>query len=159
MFKTDKKEKATDPLLRIQAWCAYQERSSFETRRKLKSFGLSAESIELAIAKLISDNFLNEERFSKAYVAGKFKIKKWGLQKIKLGLMRHQVSDYNLQKALSQVDTSIYEAELGTILLKKLATLTKAEHPLQKKQKLYRFALSKGYESHYIEKILNTLNV
>ncbi len=156
---TDKKEKVTDPLLRIQSWCAYQERSSFETRRKLKSFGLSSESIELVIAQLISDNFLNEERFSKAYVNGKFKIKHWGLQKIKLGLKQHQVSDYNLQKALLQVDASSYEAELENMLLKKLATLTKAEHPLQRKQKLYRFGLSKGYESHYIEKILNTLNV
>lgn len=153
---TDRKEKSADPIERIKHWCAYQERSSYETRLKLKSFGLNPESVELVIAELISTNFLSEERFAKAFVSGKVNIKHWGINKIKQALKRHQISDYSIQKALSDVDTDKYESELRKLLEKKLNTL-KNDLPLQKKQKLFRFAYSKGYETHYIEDIVNEL--
>ncbi len=154
--KSNTNEKQTDPIERIKNWCAYQERSAYETRIKLKTYGLNAESIDLVIAELISENFLNEERFAKAFVRGKFSIKHWGIQKIKQALKFHHISEYSVKKALAQIDTSNYAEELKKIVEKKLATLKK-ESPLQQKQKLYRYALSKGYESQYIEIVLQEI--
>ena len=78
--------KITNPdiaLLKIQKWCAYQERCQQEVRDKLYEFGLWTDAVEELISKLISDNFINEERFAKTYTRGKFNIKKWGRIKIK----------------------------------------------------------------------------
>lgn len=159
MFNARKNETTSDPVERIKRWCAYQERSTYETRLKLKQMGLNAESVELVIAELISENFLSEERFAQAFVSGKHNIKHWGAQKLKQALKGHQISDYSIAKALKQIQPDKYVNELQKLLEKKLHTLKADEHKLQKKQKLFRFALSKGYESELIEKILQTLNL
>ena len=64
-------------------YCAYQERCHQEVRDKLYYWGLHSEDVEALISQLISEGFLNEERFAKAYAGGKFRIKNWGRNKIK----------------------------------------------------------------------------
>src|SRR6478672_11099295 len=75
-------------LVKAEAWCAYQERCQQEVRDKIYSWGLHEHEVENVIAELISKNFLNEERFAKAYAGGKFRIKKWGRVKIRMELKR-----------------------------------------------------------------------
>ena len=52
---------------RIKRYCAYQERSHLEVRNKLYEFGLMRDEIDEIITHLISENYLNEERFAKAF--------------------------------------------------------------------------------------------
>lgn len=83
------KKQISDPataLDKLRSWCGYQERCQQEARDKLYEFSLLTEAIESIIATLIADNFINEERFAKAYAGGKFRIKKWGKIKIKMGM-------------------------------------------------------------------------
>lgn len=65
-------------LVKIKHYCAYQERSHYETREKLYSLGLYKSQVERIMSALIEENYLNEERFSIAYAVGKFRINKWG---------------------------------------------------------------------------------
>ena len=84
-----KPKKITDEkvaLSKAEHFCAYQERAQQEVRDKLYEWGLWPDAVENIIVKLIGDNFLNEERFAKAYTQGKFKQKGWGKLKIKQGL-------------------------------------------------------------------------
>ena len=67
---------------KIEYYCAYQERCHLEVTTRLKSFGLLPVSIDHLIVKLMESNFLNEERYARAFVSGKFRIKKWGRIKI-----------------------------------------------------------------------------
>src|SRR5882757_6205956 len=67
---------------KIQKYCAYQERSHQEVKHKLHTYGLTVDEADEIISSLITDNFLNEERFAKAFAGGKFRIKKWGRNKI-----------------------------------------------------------------------------
>ena len=71
-------------LEKIKHWCAYQERGHYETRGKLYDYGLSASDIDEALAVLVSENYLNEERFAETFARGKFRIKQWGKNKIKM---------------------------------------------------------------------------
>ena len=76
-YEERKKRKTLTPLqalVKAQATCAYQERCQQEMRDKLYEWGLHSEAVENMIAQLISDNFLNEERFAKAFAGGKFRI-------------------------------------------------------------------------------------
>lgn len=142
-------KKITDPkvaLTKIESWCAYQERCQQEVRDKLYAWGLWPDAIENIIAELISRNFLNEERFAVAYAGGKFRIKKWGRQKIKMELKKRQVPDTIIRKALKEIGEDDYDSALE----KTLAAKWKAEkeaHPLKKKMKVMRYMISRGYET------------
>ena len=80
--------------VKIAKFCAYQERCHQEVRDKLFSFGLLPNDVEEIIFELIQEDFINEERFTKAFVRGKFNYKKWGRIKITQELKRRKISDY-----------------------------------------------------------------
>ena len=83
---------------KAEAYCAYQERSQYEVRGKLISLGMRNQELEEIILHLIETNFLNEERFAKAYAQGKLRVKGWGKNKIKQGLLFKQVSTPLIKK-------------------------------------------------------------
>lgn len=144
--------KKLTPLLaavKIQNWCAYQERSQHETRAKLYEYGLKTEEIENCIAELIQNNFLNEERFASTFASGKFRIKKWGRVKIKTELKQRKISDYCINNALKKIDTSEYFVTLEKILEKKIRE-EKETNKIKKKYKIIKYAISRGYEKDLI---------
>ena len=101
---TTKAKKITDEKaarLKAEHYCAYQERSQQELRNKLYEWCQYPNMIETIISQLISDNFLNEERFAKAYAKGKFRQKGWGRIKIKQGLKLKQVPNVLIKKGVT----------------------------------------------------------
>ena len=149
--------KITDPhlaLIKMQSWCAYQERSQQDARDKLYELGMWPEAVENIIVQLIQDNFLNEERFAMTFARGKFTIKKWGRIKIKQELKQKRVSDYCLKKALAQIDETEYINTLKKIIDSK-SKLIKEPNKLKFQYKLMNYALSKGYEKDLVFDVLN----
>lgn len=156
----DKKEntKILDPqiaLVKMQNWCAYQERCQQDARNKLYEFGLWTDAVENIISKLIEDNFINEERFAMQFARGKFNIKKWGRIKIKIELKQKKISDYCLKKAMQQIDEEEYFQTLKKIIEAK-RKLVKEKNPIKLKYKLMSYALSKGYEKDLIFDVLSS---
>ena len=157
MFEKKPAIKITDPhlaLMKMQSWCAYQERCQQDARTKLYELGLWPEAVENIIVKLIEDNFLNEERFATAFARGKFTIKKWGRIKIKQELKQKRVGDYCLKKAMQQIDETEYMATLKKLIDSK-RKLIKEKSPIKLKFKLMNYALSKGYEKDLVFDLLN----
>ncbi len=134
-------------------YCAYQERSQQEVRDKLYEWGLWETAVENIISLLISDNFLNEERFAKAYAQGKFKQKGWGKIKIKQGLKLKKVPDVLIKKALFTITDNDYLVTLKNTLIKKEQTLTEKD-AYKRRYKLQQYALSRGYEADLISDVL-----
>ena len=157
MFEKKPAIKITDPhlaLMKMQSWCAYQERCQQDARNKLFELGLWPEAVENIIVKLIEDNFLNEERFATAFARGKFTIKKWGRIKIKQELKQKRVGDYCLKKAMQQIDETEYMATLKNLIDSK-RKLIKEKNPIKLNYKLMNYVLSKGYEKDLVFDILN----
>jgi len=155
-MESPKKIKITDEkvaLAKAEHFCAYQERAQQEVRDKLYDWGLWPDAVENIIIKLIGDNFLNEERFAKAYVHGKFKQKGWGRVKIKQGLKIKKIPEKLLQKALLTIDGDEYLEMLTKVLSKKAVLLTE-KVPFKRRYKLLQYALSRGYESDLINDVL-----
>ena len=136
---------------KIEAWCAYQERCDFEVRQKLHSWNLHNEDVDILISDLITNNFLNEERFAEAYVSGKFRIKKWGRIKIRLHLKQKKISNYSIDRALSQIDEEEYLETLKNLANKKIVS---APNNWERKQKIKYFLQQKGFEHTLIDKVL-----
>ena len=106
-----KKRKRLEPKeakLKAADYCAYQERSQQEVRDKLYSYGLHQDEVEDVLADLIVDGFISEERFARAYVGGKFRMKGWGRRKILQGLQQHRISEYCIKKGLEEIDAEAY---------------------------------------------------
>lgn len=143
-------EKAT---LKAQRYCAFQERSQQEVRDKLYSWGLHRKDVESIISELIADGFLKEERFAVAYAGGKFRVKKWGRQKITQGLKTKQVSEPLIRHALSQINEAEYRKTLEQIIHDRLKALDDTNRFI-KAQKAARYAISRGYESELVWDIL-----
>lgn len=140
--------------VKIENYCAYQERSQQEVRDKLYTWGLHKNDVENIISHLIENNFLNEERFAIAYTLGKHRIKKWGRFKIIQGLKLKRVSDPLMKIALKQLEEEEYTLNLLSVLEKK-AALLKVTDPWKRKNMLVQYGISRGYESELIFEILN----
>ena len=160
MWKSDQvRQKPTlsfdEAKLKGASYCAYQERCQQEVRDKLYSLGLHQEDVELLIAWLITENFLNEERFAKSYAGGKFRIKKWGKIKIKLELEKRKLSRYCVNKGLEEIDIKDYLDTLTSLITQKKTSLT--GKPPVVKNKLARYAIGKGFEPNLVWSIINSL--
>ena len=135
--------------LKAESYCAYQERAQQEVRDKLYNWGLYPADVENIISDLISDNFLNEERFAVAYCLGKFRIKKWGKIKIAQHLQAKRVSKPLIKIALKAIDLDDYENTLEATLQEKLKAPIKSLS-MAEKAKLIRFLQSRGFENDLI---------
>jgi len=143
---------------RLEQYCVYQDRSHYEVTKKLREIGMIPEAIDVVVLHLMQHNFLNEERFAKSYVRGKFTIKKYGRIKIKQGLKQKNITENLIKIAFKEIDEILYKETLYKLAEKKLASL-KEPNPFKKKQKLIRYLIQKGYESFLIYETLSDLKL
>jgi regulatory protein len=141
---------------KIYAFCAYQERSHREVKKKLFEYGLYGQEVDEMVTALIIDGYLNEERFAKAFAGGKFRIKHWGRVKIEHELEAHGLTKKCIRSGILEINEGDYIETLRKLLLKK-SLLLKAEDNFTKRNKLARFAVSKGYESELVWKIVDDI--
>jgi regulatory protein len=143
-------------LQKLQSYCAYQERCHQEVTSKLYELGLHGDAADAIISKLIEDNFLNEERFATAYARGKFRMKSWGKIRIRQELKMRHIPEYSIQQGMKAIDTEGGYVETLERILKYKAT-EYADNDRLKGDKLYAFALRKGFESDLVAETLRRL--
>ncbi len=156
MFEEPKPKKKLTPsqaLLKAQQNCAYQERCQQEMRDKLYGWGLYTDAVENIIASLITDNFLNEERFAKAYSGGKFRIKKWGKIKIKMELKNRKISEYCIRKAMEEINDADYFKTIKELIEKKSREIKGGKMQIRN-YKIVQYITSKGFEQNIVWDIL-----
>ncbi len=147
----DQTETDLTKIAKIKAarFCAYRERTQKEVREKVHSYGLFGDDAELVVSELITEGFINEERFATSYAGGKFRLKKWGKLKIKQGLEQHGLTVYCVNKGLAAIDDEAYLITLKTLLEKKWDQLEVADVFIRRHQTA-RFLIGKGYEPDLI---------
>ncbi|MDG0973387.1 MAG: regulatory protein RecX [Crocinitomicaceae bacterium] len=140
---------------KIEAWCAYQERAQSEVEKRLRDYGLDTEDVFALISHLITNNFLNEQRFAEAFTSGKVRIKRWGRRKIYNELIQKQVSKITIQAAFDTIDLEVYENNLFFLAERKYAE-TKGDS-YERKMKTARFLTGKGYEFELIQDVMERI--
>jgi len=141
---------------RIYAYCAYQERTHQEVKRKLFEFGLRTDEVDELLSQLITEGYLNEERFAKAFAGGKFRVKKWGRLKIINELEARGLTKNCIRSGMSEIDDADYSSTLTSLLSKKAELITDNDS-LKKKERLAKFAIQKGYEPELVWKHVKQL--
>jgi regulatory protein len=141
-------------LQKTRHYCGYQDRCHREVQEKLYSFGLRKNEVEQALATLIEENYVNEERFAIGYAGGHFRLKHWGRVRIRYQLKQKQVSDYCIKKALAAIGEEEYERSLARLAGEKAESLRDEEDPFIRKQKLQEYLLRKGYEADRVAAVI-----
>lgn len=136
------------------AFCAYQERTQQQVREKLYSLGLKTVAVEEVIAYLITENYINEERFAKAFAGGKFRIKNWGRNKIKQALKQHGLSVYCIKKGLEEIGDEAYLEAIRALADKKSSHIQEKD-TFKKAYKIAAYLIGKGFEADLVWDVLN----
>ncbi len=144
-----------DVLNKMRRFCAYQERCHEEVRSKLLSLKIYGEALEEVMQALIEEDFLNEERFAIAYAGGKFRVKKWGRQKILRELKLRKISDYCIKKAMAEIPEDDYTATLRSQLAYAMKKYT--GDPFVVRSKAAQYLITKGYEHEKVWEMIYSL--
>lgn len=138
---------------KIVKYCTYQDRCHQEVEQKMREFLLIPEAKEEILLYLMRENFLNEERFARSYVRGKFYHKYWGKKKIELSLKAKQISHRLIDIALGEISDEDYEQRIYYLYDKYYQSLDNGTI-FEKKQKTIKYLLNKGYTYDEIQRAI-----
>ena len=153
------KKKITNIKIAIQQlknYCALQDRCQWDVIQKMREWNLMQDSWKHVIDILIQEKYVDEERYSRSFCRGKFKIKKWGKRKIINELRKKRISKVSIDKGLDEIQDNEYEEEFEKQYHKK-NSLIKEKNLFERKKKIARFLINKGYEDNLVWNQLSKL--
>lgn len=149
----DKNTELQKALIRASRYCAEQERSAFDIKKKLYQWGIPESLYEDVIKKLKDENFIDDCRFARTFVRSKFRNNQWGKIKIAYALRQKQISENIISESLEEINEEAYKETLKALIQKKAKT-TKANTDNEKKQKIAQAMAAKGYESDLVYELV-----
>ena len=130
--------------LRLTALCAQAEHCQHEMLEKMKKWELADEAQARVMERLIKERYVDDERYARAFVMDKIRYNKWGRRKVEQALWMKRIDKGIQERVLSEVDDEEYVSVLRPLLKQKQRS-TKAASDYELRQKLIRFALSRGF--------------
>ncbi|MGE5521737.1 MAG: regulatory protein RecX [Candidatus Dadabacteria bacterium] len=144
-------------LQKLRHFCRYQDRCHYDVTQKLWSLKVPPYMHSEILSTLIEEGDVNEERYTKSFVRGKFNLNDWGRNKIKQGLHEKRISPYVLKEALKEINEKDYLHKLEQLARKKY-NLLKHDQYLVRKKKTIDYLLSKGYEPQLVMKVVEGMD-
>jgi regulatory protein len=138
----------------LAALCAQAEHCQQEMRDKMRRWEMDEAVQERVIGRLVKERYIDEERYTRAFVNDKIRYQKWGRRKIQQALWMKRIDNDIQQRVLDEVDDEEYLDVLRPLLKQKRKT-TKAQSDYELNQKLLRFALGRGFTFDIIRQCLD----
>lgn len=148
-----KQKTEQDAYLTLAALCAQAEHCQWEMLEKMRRWELQEEEQARVMQRLVSERYVDDERYARAFVKDKVRYNKWGRRKVEQALWQKHIDDDIRQRVLDEVDDSEYLAVLKPLLQQKRRS-TKAANDYELNQKLVRFAVSRGFTFDIIRQCL-----
>ncbi|MDD2525558.1 MAG: regulatory protein RecX [Bacteroidales bacterium] len=146
-------------LFKLAAYCSKGERSLFDLHKKMDQWEFPQAKRKEVIDRLIREHFVDEERYCRAFVRDKTLYAKWGILKISNALRMKQISPELIKEIiLEQKENGSVEEQLLPLLLAKNKSV-KAANDYERRNKLIRFALGRGFVYEDIQKCLKKLSL
>lgn len=140
--------------LQLAALCAQAEHCQQEMRDKMKRWDVDETAQNRIIARLVKERYIDDERFSRAFVKDKIRYNKWGRRKVQQALWMKRIDDEIQQRVLDEIDEKEYLDVLRPLLKQKRKSI-KANSDYELNQKLVRFALGRGFTFDLIRQCLD----
>ena len=149
-----KQKTEQEAYLQLAALCAQAEHCQWEMLEKMRRWELSEEEQARVMQRLVSERYVDDERYARAFVKDKVRYNKWGRRKVEQALWQKHIDDDIRQRVLDEVEDDEYLAVLRPLLKQKRRS-TKAANDYELNQKLVRFALSRGFTFDIIRQCLD----
>ena len=153
-IKLSKDEKVI--LEKMRSYCMYQERCILEVKKKLTRLHVVPKSKSKIIDHLIENDYLNEVRFSKSFIQGKLRIKKWGRIKLNYELSIRGIKKFIIDEEINKISKEDYYQYFNEFSNNKIKTLTGSKE--QKKRSFVNYFTYRGWENNLIYEKLNEIN-
>ena len=147
-------------LNRAKNLCVKREYSTGQIRKKFVEWGikrgdgLSKEQIDSLLEVLQRGAFIDDLRYSRAYIRDKAKFSNWGERKIVNYLSLAGVADYVIKEAISLERDVLSGVDVEAILQKRWSTI-KGDSLQQKRVKLLRYGISRGFDYNRVMNIVD----
>lgn len=141
---------------KLESYCAYQERCHREVETKLRSMTNDEDEIGEVIVHLLQNNYLNEERFARAFARGKNRIKHWGKSRITMELKQRKISETIIKLALTELDQDEYDSAFEALAERHWESIRET-NIYKKRKKFCDFLLRKGYDSGKVYEIMKEI--
>lgn len=140
--------------LQLAQLCARSEHCQHDLLEKMRRWQMSDEAQARVMQRLVSERYVDDERYARAFVHDKIRYNKWGQRKVEQALWQKRIDEDIRQQVLDEVDDEEYLSVLRPLLKQKRRS-TKAESDYELNQKLVRFALGRGYTYDIIRQCLD----
>ena len=131
-------------LLKLTALCAKSEHCIEDIRQKMRRWDIDDDTQEEILQYLIKERYIDEERYTRAFIRSKFTYNKWGKYKIEQALYAKRISKDIYAPLLADIEDNDFTETLMPLLLNKNKSI-KADSDYERRGKLTRFALQRGF--------------
>ncbi len=139
---------------RLTRYCSYQDRCKRDVEMKLQGWKVSKGLIERVIMELAKEGYVDDLRFARSFVRGKFRGNKWGKQRIVFALKARKIDEQHIKEALEEIDEASYMDSIRSLIRKKDLEI-KLGKTLNKREKIINFVVGKGYEIGLVLRMMN----
>ena len=154
--KIDNDNSQFDAYNKCVKYISVRIRSKHEIEEYLKKKEIEASLIEETIDKLIKNNLLNDDIFTKAFVNDKIKFTTMGPYRIEQELKKHHIDSNIIYKYLNEIDDVTIDDKIN----KQINKLIKSSRKKQNlRNKIYMNLLSLGYSNEMILRNLNNYDL
>ena len=138
----------------LSALCAQAEHCQWEMTEKMRRWELTEEAQARVMQRLVSERYVDDERYARAFVKDKVRYNKWGRRKVEQALWQKHIDESVRQQVLDEVDDDEYISILRPMLQQKRKS-TKASSDYELNGKLIKFAMSRGFTMDIIKQCVN----
>lgn len=129
---------------KLSALCARAEHCQYEMTEKMRRWQVPEDVQARVMERLVKNKYVDDDRYSRAFVRDKVRYNKWGRLKVAQALRMKRIPDDVIAAALDEIDRDEYLGILRQLIQAKRKS-TKADSEYSLKMKLMRFAASRGF--------------
>lgn len=145
-------------LWQLTTLCGSGEHCTHEVKEKMRKWELTEEVQERLLQHLINEHYVDDARYARAYAHDKLEYNRWGPNKIRQGLYMKRIPAALITEALSTQTLDQYVEALRPLLRDKERHL-RAATPYERRMKLMRFAMQRGFTMDVIRECMDTDNI
>ncbi len=142
-------------MIRMASLCSRSEQCAADIREKLRKLELPSHTVNEIIEQLIAQRFIDDARFARAFANDKIRFSGWGRLKIRAALVEKKVDRDIIEAAIDNIDFQEYIDVMRRVGSAKAKSLNLALRDDQ--ARLYRFLLSRGFESKLSMQLIEAL--
>lgn len=132
------------------------EKSSGDALRLMQNWGVEPSARQGVLQRLIDNKFIDDRRYTEAFVRDKMRFSGWGAFKLRAALRNKGIANEIVDEVLSSLDRDDMSERLRDRLERKMRT-TKYTSRYELKSKLMRYGASLGYGFESVAEVVDAL--